>query len=281
MYTKKYLFKLYYIASKQFFGSQRQKVNITIEECLIDTLIDKNYIKDAESSKFEVASRTDRFVSARGAALSFVSLKKPILMEINSALPREIGLWAHALVQNDFLSRYNAIYRHYKYFLPIRKGGSYKDEKLNFKLMKKACRELEGRHDFTNFYKKGKEEVKTVRDILLASLRKENNFIIFDFKSRAFLRQQIRRMIAIILEIGKGKIDYAEYLNLFNPSITVSYQPADPRGLILWDVKYDETIRFINDTKSIERMNDFFLKQEIKYSYKNKLFSIMQHNNVS
>jgi tRNA pseudouridine38-40 synthase len=280
MQENRFLFKVFYIASKKFFGSQRQKIHITVEDCIINALIETSYIKDAESAKFEVASRTDRFVSARGSVLSFITLKNPILMEINSILPREIGLWAYALVPNDYLSRYNAIYRHYKYFLPLMNRGYYDDNKLKLKLMKRACQEIEGHHDFINFSKRGKEKTITVRDVILASIRKENNFIIFDFKSKAFLRQQIRRMVSKILELGTGKIEYDDFLNLFNSNLNISYQAADPRGLVLWDIKYDEKVKFNYDLKSIERMNAFFLEQEKNYRVKYKLFNVMQHNDI-
>ena len=276
----RYLFKFYYIATTKYFGSQRQKCFRTIEDCIIDALVKTNHIKDIEESKFEVASRTDRFVSARGAAFSSICLKSPILMEINSILPKEIGLWAYASVPIDFLSRFSAMYRHYKYILPIQKLMHYKDKKLNFKLMKKACKALEGYHDFHNFFKRGKEEVRLSREILLASITKEEDYVIFDFKSQAFLRQQIRRMVAKILELGTGMIDYDRFLNLFSPNFEISYEPADPRGLILWDVSYGDHIYLIIDPKSMDRMNNYFFEQTLKYSLKHKLFSIMKYNNI-
>ncbi len=88
-------------------------------------------------------------------------------------------------------------------------------------------------------------------------------------------------MVAKIFEIGLEIITFEEFLDLFNPSKTYSYQPANPLGLILWDINYGKKIQFIIDTKSQERMNKFFLQQEIKFSTKQKLFSLMQRNNIS
>jgi len=280
MPPNRYMFKFYYIASTKYFGSQRQKDHSTIEDCIIDALVKTNHIKDIEESKFEVASRTDRFVSARGATFSAICLKLPILMEINSNLPKEIGLWAYTSVPIEFLSRFNAIYRHYKYILPIDKVQHYRNKKLNFKVMIKACKALEGYHDFHNFFKRGKEEVRISREILLASITKEENYLIFDFKSQAFLRQQIRRMVAKILELGTGMIDYKSFLHLFSPNFEISYEPAEPRGLILWDIVYKDDINFIIDPKSKERMNNYFFEQNLKYGIKHQLFKIMQHNNI-
>ncbi|GAF87375.1 unnamed protein product, partial [marine sediment metagenome] len=224
---------------------------------------------------FEVASRTDKFVSARGSAFSFITDKIPILMEINSALPKHIGIWAYTKVPLDYLSRFNAQFRHYKYITPYLKSS------ISVKNVKKACKALEGRHDFRNFSKQEKEGEKTVRDLLLAKMSIDGDFIILDFKSRAFLRQQIRRMVAKILEFGLGIIIYEEFVDLFNPAKSISYQPADPFGLILWDINYGSRVIPTVDKKSKDRMDTFFKEKEQKYASKTKLFRLIQHNNIS
>jgi len=281
MEKTRYIFKFYYIGSKKYHGSQRQPDYLTVEGCLLSALKERNYLKDDKTSGFEVASRTDKYVSARGSTFSFETEKKPILMEINTALPKNIGIWGYSEVPLDFLSRYNALYRHYKYIVPYSINIRRKIASNNLNEMIKACKTFEGRHDFSNFSKLENDNEKTIRDIMLASLRLDGNFLIFDFKSRAFLRQQIRRMVAKIFELGLEIITFKEFLDLFNPSRTYSYQPADPLGLILWDINYGKKIQFTIDAKSKERMNEFFLLQEIKFSTKQKLFSLMQGNNIS
>jgi len=281
MEKTRYIFKFYYIGSKKYHGSQRQPDYLTVEECLLSALKERKYIKDDKTSGFEVASRTDKYVSARGSTFSFETEKKPILMEINTALPKNIGIWGYSEVPKDFFSRYNALYRHYKYIVPYSINFRRKIGSNNLNEMIKACKTFEGRHDFKNFFKTEKDKEKTIRDIMLASLRLDGDFLIFDFKSRAFLRQQIRRMVAKIFELGLEIITFEEFLDLFNPSRTYSYQPADPLGLILWDINYGKKIEFTIDAKSKERMYKFFLQQEIKFSTKQKLFSLMQHNNIS
>ena len=275
MESRRYLLKFYYIGRKKFHGSQRQKNLLTIEDCLINALNEKNYIKDAKSSGFEAASRTDRFVSARAAAFSFTTTKKPILMEINLELPKEIGIWACAEVNIDFLSRFNAIYRHYKYIVPESLGYIQKNSNVDLNLIRKACKELEGQHDFLNFSKPGKEEEKTVRNMDSVKMTINNDFLVFDFKSKAFLRQQIRRMVKKILELGKGEIEYEDFLELFDPTKEISYQPADPSGLILWDIRFDDNIKFEVNIKSKKRMETYFLNQELKFGLKTQLFKVL------
>lgn len=275
MENSRFLFKFYYIGSKKYFGSQRQPDYLTIEELLLNALQEKDYINDIKKAGFEVASRTDKFVSARGSAFSFITNKLPILMEINSVLPKRIGIWAYTKVPLDFYSRYNAQFRHYKYIT------RYLISTLNIKDMKRACKALEGRHDFKNFSKQENTEVKTVRDLILASMKIDGDYIIFDFKSRAFLRQQIRRMVAKIFEVGLGVINYEDFLDLFNPAKLISYQPADPFGLILWDINYGSSVQLTIDKKSKERMDLFLREKEQKYALKKKLFRLLQHDDIS
>lgn len=279
--AKRYLFKFYYTGSKKFFGSQRQKDLLTVEGCLLNTLKETKYIESMERSKIEFASRTDRFVSAKGNAFAFNTLKLPILMEINRALPNEIGLWAYREVPQNFFSRYNAVYRHYKYIVPQTLTFLKKKKNIDVNLMHKACKKLVGKHNFRNFAKIENSEKKFIRDMDSVNLSILNDYIVFDFKSRAFLRQQIRRMVRKILELGIGDINYEQFLKLFDDSIDMSYQPADPKGLILWDVKYDDSIKFKIDLKSKERLNHYFLIQENRYAHKQQLFRILQQNNFS
>ena len=134
----RYLFKFYYIGKKKFHGSQRQKDLSTIEGYIIEKLIKKKYIKNIENSGIEFASRTDKFVSASGATFSCLTNKKPILIEINSKLPKEIGIWAFTKVPRDFSSRYHALLRHYKYIVPENLSHLQNHFKIDLDIMNKA-----------------------------------------------------------------------------------------------------------------------------------------------
>ncbi len=278
MENKKYLIKYYYIGEEQFFGSQRQKSLLTIDDCIINALIEKKYLINVKQSNFEIASRTDKHVSARGSCLSFITNKKPILMEINTALPPSIGMYGLTEVPLNFSARFSALSRHYKYILPIPIINQGEKGSLDLAIMNKACKELEGQHDFSNFSKKGKKEVKTVRDLDFSQTNIVDEFLIFDFKSKSFLRQQVRRMVKKILELGQGKINHDEFLKLFDTKLAISYQPADAHGLILWDIKYDDNVKLEWDVKSIERRNNFFQEKYSFYKHQALIFRFLQQN---
>ncbi|MEE9377009.1 MAG: hypothetical protein V3V33_03130 [Candidatus Lokiarchaeia archaeon] len=282
MTNSKFLFKIYYIGKKKYYGSQRQLNFLTIEKSILSVLKSRGYIHKVNNSEFEFASRTDRFVSARGACFTCIIKKEPILMEINSALPNVIGIWAYAKVPLEFSARYDAVLRHYIYIVPIPFSFLQKNSGININIMEKACKQLEGRHNFLNFSKTEANVKNTVRDMDSVILSIQDDYLIFQFKSKSFLRQQIRRIIKKVLDLGKSKILYEDFLKLFDISKVFSYQPADPKGLILWDIKYNNNnVKFIEDLKSKERMNNFFLKKEIKFGLKNYLFRALQHDDFS
>ncbi|MHA2398100.1 MAG: hypothetical protein ACXADU_04330 [Promethearchaeota archaeon] len=281
MEKSRYLLKYYYIGKTRYHGSQRQPNLLTIEDCILNALHEKNYIKNREDSRFEFASRTDKLVSARGACFSIILEKKPILMEINSILPVEIGMWAYSKVPLDFSSRYSAVLRHYLYLVPTPLSMDKNFESLNIDIMYRACKQLEGTHNFVNFSKRSDKETKTERKIDSVELSIEDDFMLFQFKSRAFLRQQVRRMVKKVLDLGRAIIEYKDFLQLFDPLEEISYQPADPRGVVLWDVVYDDTIILKEDEKSMERMERFFFERESYFKFKKRLFGLLQQNNFS
>lgn len=199
-------------------------------------------------------------------------------MEINSALPKDIGIWSFCKVPIEFSSRHDARLRHYKYIVP-EPLDTLRD--LDFELVKKACSNLTGHHNFANFCKREREQKYTTRDLEVASARILNQHVMFDFKSRGFLRQQIRRMVKKIMEVGMKRITLKEFNHLLEKSKHISYEPADPTGLILWDISYGKDVNFEIDHKSLERMQGYFFKQMINHGLKKQLFLTLQQDDFS
>lgn len=272
--AQRYFIKMYYLAD-HYLGSQRQKEENTIEGILIKALIDKSYIENESKSGFEAASRTDRFVSARGSVFSFITQKSFYPEELNSALPNDIGVWAVARVPIDYKPRRNAICRHYKYIFEYPISYLIKKSEFEIDLIKQGCNLLKGSHDFVNFAKKDKDK-NTVRDLEDIKLSIINDFLILDFYSQSFLRQQIRRIIRKLVELGTKKITFDEFKALFDPMKSFSYKPYSPNGLVLWDIIYPKEVNFFENIKGKERMCNFF-EQKYYYSlFRTNFFNILK-----
>ena len=87
-------------------------------------------------------------------------------------------------------------------------------------------------------------------------------------------------MVRTIIDLGIGVIDYQHFLDLFDNSREFSFQPAEPEGLILWDIIFDNQIKFNDDIKSMDRMKQYFFKKKLKYGFKHQLFNILQESNL-
>jgi tRNA pseudouridine38-40 synthase len=88
-----------------------------------------------------------------------------------------------------------------------------------------------GRHDFSAL---GGESVQPVRTVHSVRVRRSGSLITIDVRADAFLRGMVRRMVALLLEVGKGNMDdagVAAALAGQAPALAGAAAPA--RGLCL------------------------------------------------
>ena len=73
--------------------------------------------------------------------------------------------------------------------------------------MKRAAQDLLGEHDFTSFVASGSQAQSNVRriDDVLVKRDEINHEVIFEFEGNGFLYNQVRIMVALLLEIGNGQ----------------------------------------------------------------------------
>lgn len=249
--TKRFAIKIAYIG-KEYQGFQRQTESIkTVEGTILDALIELEIINNASESKYSASGRTDKGVNAISQVIAFDSLKDKIyLEEINNNFPRDIYAWAKAEVKENFHPRRDALLRTYRLY------HYYFNEDL--KLMTKALQKLKGTHDFIKLCKKSDNLLdgspkSTVLTLETAKFNLQNNLLEFEFSSRSFLWNQVRKMVSLILDIGSGKYPPEIIDEILNPPTSKpkgGIKPVAPDGLVLYDVNY-ENIKFIPITKKI------------------------------
>ena len=99
-----------------------------------------------------------------------------------------------------------------------------------------------GTHDFSSFVASGSQTKNHVRTIYEATVRedKENNEVIFEFYGNGFLYNQVRIMVATLLEIGNGKRPVHDFLRLYEVKDRNECRETAPAsGLYLKKVYYD------------------------------------------
>ncbi len=232
-----------------FSGSQFQLNARTVQgelETAAATIFGENV------SRINLASRTDAGVHAFGQVASLdVDTDMPdeeMRSAMNGNLPADVCVNLVRSVPDDFDPRRDAIAREYSYRIndgpthsPIRRRREYHvNRRLDVTAMAGAARNFIGVHDFASFSASTTHPVSTVRQVESATLtRISTNRIAFDIRANAFVRQQIRRMVAALIAVGKGSRNEDWIMSLINcPSRDLASQNAPPHGLTLMRVVY-------------------------------------------
>ena len=186
------------------------------------------------------------------------------LHTLNAILPPSIRVYAWAPVAPSFSARFSCRVRHYKYFFSAARN-------LDVDAMRNAAGRLVGEHDFRNLCKldPAKQITSFRRRILRADISPLNDdhnnnnaaglggggdMHVLDLVGTAFLYNQVRHIMAVLLLIGARLESPSVISALLNvdpnsnnaggeeepPVVTCKpeYQMADPLPLVLWDCVY-------------------------------------------
>ena len=146
-----------------------------------------------------------------------------------------------------FHARYSAKERIYEYTIINRKAPPSIDKnkawhirsKLNLVMMKKGSKILFGTHDFSTFRASNCYSKSPVRTLKNIKIKKKNDKITIKFKSRSFLRNQVRSMVGCLKYLGENKWNLKKFKKAFiSKSRKECAPPAPPEGLYLVKVNY-------------------------------------------
>ncbi len=168
-----------------------------------------------------------------------------IKMKLNDILPYDINILEIKKVDSKFHARHDALKRSYIYQISTRRTAFGKSlvwwikDKLDLAAMEKAAKQFKGMHDFSSFSDQDPKEKSTKVLIEDIQLKKEEDIILIRLVGSHFLWKMVRRMVGVLVEIGRGKLSEAD-LKIF--MITKSKEPAKytapPSGLFLEQVIY-------------------------------------------
>lgn len=209
-----------------YFGWQRQKDKITIQEQLEKTLT-KVFNKDISIIG---CSRTDAKVHALNQKATFDINFSPIPINkiatvLTNNLPKDIVVNNSSLVDDDFHVRYNAKKKIYKYSIlnsnfnnPLLRNYCYHFiPKINISLIQEASKFIIGTHDFKSFCASNTDIKNTKRTIYSFDIKQEENQLLtFTICGNGFLYNMVRIIVGTLIEIGAFKRLPEDLLTILN-----------------------------------------------------------------
>jgi len=170
---------------------------------------------DGEERRVDGAGRTDAGVHASGQVIAFTYAGRlsdaNLGRALEALLPPDVAVRDVRRVPDAFNPRYAARYREYRYTVwngprsPLleRTALGVRDP-LDTAAMARAGSAFIGRHDFSTFGVAGRTSVRTV---MAVRIRREGKLVSIDVRADAFLRGMVRRMVAVLLEVGLGRME--------------------------------------------------------------------------
>lgn len=230
-----------------YHGWQMQKDSNSVQGKLMDA------VKDVfgAQAKFELygAGRTDAGVHALGqvAHLDINTTLTPIQLryKLNDVLPATISIIKVDAVSNKFHARYDATSRSYIYQIATRKSAFAKryaywvKDKLDIDAMQNAAEAMIGMKNYQSFGDKDSETKSTMVEVTAVNVYEDGNSIIVNVVGSHFLWKMVRRIVGVLIEVGRGRIDRKKvesYLRQYSPEPAQFTVP--PAGLYLEKVEY-------------------------------------------
>jgi tRNA pseudouridine38-40 synthase len=217
-----------------FAGFQVNPGKRTVQGVLEDALA---RLGDGVDRRVDGAGRTDAGVHAAGQVIAFTYGGGLSAANLESALaailPRDVAVRDLREVPEAFNPRYAARYREYRYTVwngppsPLRERTALGVRvPLDTAAMARAGSVLEGRHDFSSFGAADRNPVRTVHSV---RVRRSGSLVTIDVRADAFLRGMVRRIAAVLLEVGRGKMNedaVREALAARSPALDGATAPA-------------------------------------------------------
>ena len=148
---------------------------------------------------------------------------------------------------NNFHARYSAKERIYLYIIRNRVSPSIlnKDrewhirKKLDLNLIKKGSKKLIGTHDFSTFRSSNCNASSPIRKLNKVLITKSKTVIKLNFKSRSFLKNQVRSMVGCLKLVGEKRWSLEKFENVIKSKNRKKCAPPAPaHGLYLERITY-------------------------------------------
>ncbi len=232
-----------------FIGWQIQKKGKSVQKIIQSTL--SKLLK--QKIILYSAGRTDREVHASEQSAHFDVKNKiqnidKMVKSLNFFLNKKKISIINIIRRNkNFHARYSAKERVYKYFIINRLATPVIEnerawhirKKLDIKLLKEGAKKLLGTHDFSTMRAKNcyaKSPIKKINKITIKNINKK---IQIEFRSKSFLRNQVRSMVGCLKYLAEKRWDIKKFENVLKSKKRKNCAPPAPAcGLYLEKIIY-------------------------------------------
>jgi tRNA pseudouridine38-40 synthase len=204
------------------------------------------------TNRFELygSGRTDAGVHAlRQVAHLEIDTKLPadrLRFAINDELPADINLLSLERAPHRFHARHGAVGRSYLYQVSRRRSAFAKPfiwwikDELDAAQMRRAAQAFVGLHDYRSFSADDPEDKSTQVKIDEVEVGEDGDLILIRIRGSHFIWKMVRRMVGILVEVGRGALPADEVARLLRqPSDLPAKFTAPPSGLFLESVLYE------------------------------------------
>ena len=239
-------------AGTRYSGWQIQKNARTVQG-EIDTAV--RAVTGRKDFELYGSGRTDAGVHALGQVahldVSTNLTPEALVARLNEALPGDINILAAEQVPHRFHARHHATARRYLYQIARRKTAAdpayvwWVREPLDVGRMRDAARAFVGMRDFRSFALpagRGDEDAPPSTLVLVEAIEivENGDLILVSVHGSHFLWKMVRRMVGVLVEIGKGAMPPDAIRTLLAEGSTVPARlTAPPSGLFLERVDYE------------------------------------------
>jgi tRNA pseudouridine38-40 synthase len=204
-----------------------------------------------EEVRIRLAGRTDTGVHATGQVAAFCFARQrdvglpELQRRLNAALPPDLVVRSLRRVDPAFDPRRDARLRVYRY--RIRMNGARRpvdrhrtleiDERLDVGAMRSAAARMLGKRDFAALGADARG--RTVRHLAEIRVDRRGELLEVRVSANAFLRRMVRSIVALLIEVGRGRLAPEEVDHVLRAGTRALHGRAAPaKGLTLERVIY-------------------------------------------
>jgi len=222
------------------------------------------------------AGRTDTGVHALGQVISFDldwgHRSIDLQTALNANLPSDVVAQEVRQVCRSFHPRHDASWRKYRYQIycqpirqPLLEPYAWRVwPVVEIGRLQEAANLVVGTHDFSEFGTPPRPGGSTIRQVLEASWKAEQPYLVFEIAAQAFLYHMVRHIVFMQVRIAQGDLPLSELQTALEPGGEERAQERAPQkasgrlvhglapaqGLVLVEVHYPlEVLQIVEDNK--------------------------------